>query len=125
MTFFNLLGDLLFVLLCSGELEYNQAFYDRLHSWILYITKEVMGVEDVRNNVLRYFLRNVIPQHNVEYGPTFSIGIPKEKLYKYLDTVISSINNNEDKIILFTCNNSYGPIPKKMANLLKRIIKHL
>lgn len=93
-------------------------FYDRLHSWILYVTKEVMGVEDIRNDVLKHFLHGKIPER-IDYGKTFSIGTPKEDLYRYLDTVISSITKKDNKIILFTCNNSYGPIPNNANDLIE------
>ena len=61
-----------------------------LNSWIIFTIKDVMGVEDVRNDILKYFLQT-LPQHNIEYGPTFSIGVPKEKLYKYLDFIITPL----------------------------------
>jgi hypothetical protein len=70
-----------------------------------------MGVDEVRNDILRYYLQS-LKQYPIEYGPTFSIGTPKEKLYKYLNTVIKSIKDEDNKIMLFTCNNSYGSYSK-------------
>ena len=93
------------------EGEEEDVYHIELNSWIVAIIKETMGVEVVRNDILRYFLRN-LPQHNIVYGPTFSIGMAKERLYKFLNEVISAIQNGEDRIILFTCNNNYGPVTK-------------
>jgi len=56
------------------ELEVQDEYNDKLKSWVLYIIKEVMGVDEVRNDILKYYLQN-LPQGNIEYGPTFSIGI--------------------------------------------------
>jgi hypothetical protein len=94
--------------------EYNE----NLNSWILYIIKEVMGVDEVRNEILKYYLQP-LPQYNIEYGPTFSIGVAKAKLYKYLDRIISLIVAGEDKLVLFTCNNNYGPMPRKGVKLIE------
>ena len=100
------------------ELEVQDEYNDKLKSWVLYIIKEVMGVDEVRNDILKYYLQN-LPQGNIEYGPTFSIGISKERLYKYLDHIISLINYGDDKLVLFTCNNNYGPLRKKKSEYIE------
>ncbi len=97
----------------------DQTFYADLNSWILYTIRDSMGVGDIRKDILQYYLKNLEQQNKIEYGPTFSIGIPKSKLYKYLDYIIECMELNQDKIILFTCNNSYGPWNKKQKQLME------
>jgi len=108
----------------SGSESDHDEYADYLNAWVLYTIREVMGVGDIRIAVLKYYLETVVninfQSHSlVEYGPTFSLGTPKAQLYKYLDYIIASMNASKDKIILFTCNNSYGPVPKKPADTIE------
>jgi len=81
-----------------------------LDSWIIIAVKTVIGYTDVRNKILK---ECIDPKYkNIVYGPTFSIN-GKENLNEYLDDIITLMNDNKKKIILFTCTNDFGITSKK------------
>jgi hypothetical protein len=84
------------------------------NSWASFVLRTTIGTEEIRNNILNNYLKNIPNASNIEYGPTFTVGVPKKKVYNFLNKIISYMKNNEDKIVLFTCNSNFGTASKKL-----------
>ena len=81
-------------------------FEEFAYSWVTNILKQVVGTGEMRNRILKYYLRN--HNKNIIYGPTFSVGETEKQLFAFFKKITSVIKKGDNKIILFTINNSFG-----------------
>lgn len=73
---------------------------DVLSSWVLDALQRIMGVGDIRNKILTWFIRN---HDDVEFGKTFGMESTDTNIRKYLDKMVSHIPKK--RWTIFTASN--------------------
>ena len=69
-------------------------------SWVLHSLKIVIGLEDIRNIILKHFLEPF--SVNIQFGKTLGLETSKTKLLKYLET---TLQKSSPQYVLFTAIN--------------------
>lgn len=72
-----------------------------LVSWVLDAVRRVLGLEDIRKDILKYFIP--VKYHDqITFGLTFGSEAKPKEIEKYLESLVLS---NNKKLILFTASN--------------------
>jgi len=86
-------------------------------SWVLYAIRETLGLEDVRNMILK----NKTNNDDIEYGPTFTLSNTYDDIYK---TVLDFIRDSTKQYMVFTANGSVRFNKKKRVRYTNDLESH-
>lgn len=70
-----------------------------MSSWVLHALREVLGYQDIRNMILRQYIKD----KHVDFGRTFGAEHTKKQLQTYLEELIKK--GDDEKYVLFTASN--------------------